>query len=134
MEHVSWLVEWAPTILMAIGLGVAILFYIVNPRLPVELARRHGVLYRFLLNKWYFDEIYDAIFVRPAIWLGRLLWKRGDGWLIDGFGPDGVSEWVQNVTRNVVLWQTGYLYHYAFAMLIGVAGLITWFMFNGAGQ
>jgi NADH-quinone oxidoreductase subunit L len=134
MEHVSWLVEWAPTILMAIGVGVAYLFYIVNPRLPVELARQHGVLYRFLLNKWYFDEIYDAIFVRPAIRLGRLLWKRGDGWLIDGFGPDGVSAWVQDITRNVVRWQTGYLYHYAFAMLIGIAGLITWFMFNPAGQ
>jgi NADH-quinone oxidoreductase subunit L len=134
MEHVGLLVEWAPTILMAVGLGVAYLFYIRNPQLPVELARQHGVLYRFLLNKWYFDEIYDAIFVKPALWLGRLLWKRGDGWLIDGFGPDGVSKWVLNVTSNVVLLQTGYLYHYAFAMLIGVAGLITWFMFAGAGQ
>jgi NADH-quinone oxidoreductase subunit L len=134
IEHVGELVSLGPTILMLIGLGVAYLFYIRNPRLPVELARQHGVLYRFLLNKWYFDEIYDAIFVRPALWLGRLLWKRGDGWLIDGFGPDGVSARVLDVTRNVVLLQTGYLYHYAFAMLIGVAGLITWFMFAGAGQ
>jgi NADH-quinone oxidoreductase subunit L len=113
---------------------VAYLFYIVNPRLPVELARQHSVLYRFLLNKWYFDEIYDAIFVRPAIWLGRFLWKRGDGWLIDGFGPDGVSARVLDITRSIVLLQTGYMYHYAFAMLIGVAGLITWFMFAGGGQ
>ena len=67
----------------------------------------------------------------PAIWLGRLLWKGGDGWLIDGFGPDGVSARVLDVTRNVVRLQTGYLYHYAFAMLIGVAALITWFMFAG---
>jgi NADH-quinone oxidoreductase subunit L len=134
MEHVSALVSWGPTVLMAIGFGVAWLFYIRQPGLPVELARQHGVLYRFLLNKWYFDEIYDAILVRPILWLGRLLWKRGDGWLIDGFGPDGVSARVLDVTRNVVRLQTGYMYHYAFAMLIGVAGLITWFMFAGGGQ
>jgi NADH-quinone oxidoreductase subunit L len=134
MEHVGELVSLGPTILMLIGLGVAYLFYIRNPGLPVELARQHSVLYRFLLNKWYFDEIYDVIFVRPTLWLGRLLWKRGDGWLIDGFGPDGFSKMVLNVTRGVVTLQTGYLYHYAFAMLIGVAGLITWFMFAGGGQ
>ena len=71
--------------------------------------------------------------MRPALWLGRVLWKGGDGWLIDGFGPDGVSARVLDVTRNVVRLQTGYLYHYAFAMLIGVAALITWFMFAGGG-
>mgnify|MGYP003693888781 CR=1 FL=1 len=73
-------------------------------------------------------------FVRPALWLGRVLWKGGDGWLIDGFGPDGVSARVLDVTRNVVRLQTGYLYHYAFAMLIGVAALITWFMFVRGGR
>ena len=62
-----------------------------SPRLPRRLAERHDWLYRFLLNKWYFDELYDFLFVRPAKWLGRFLWKKGDGWLIDGFGPDGVS-------------------------------------------
>jgi NADH-quinone oxidoreductase subunit L len=134
MEHVGELVSFAPTILMLIGLGVAYLFYIRQPRIPVELARQHGVLYRFLLNKWYFDEVYDFFFVRPTIWLGRLLWKRGDGWLIDGFGPDGVSKRVLDVTRNVMQLQTGYMYHYAFAMLIGVAGFVTWFMFAGGGQ
>ena len=72
--------------------------------------------------------------VRPTIRLGRLLWRGGDGWLIDGFGPDGVSARVIDVTRNVVRLQTGYLYHYAFAMLIGVAGLITWFRFGLGGQ
>ena len=81
------------------------------------------LLYRFLLNKWYFDELYDLIFVRPALWLGRVLWKGGDGYVIDGFGPDGVSARVLDVTRNVVRLQTGYLYHYAFAMLIGAAAL-----------
>ena len=77
------------------------------------------------------DEIYDVLFVRPTFWLGRFLWNRGDGWLIDGFGPDGVSARVLDVTNRVVRLQSGYLYHYAFAMLIGVAALVTWLMFAG---
>ncbi len=133
MHHVPFLVAWVPTIMMLIGFAVAYQFYIRRPDLPVELARQQGVLYRFLLNKWYFDEIYDLVFVRPAIRLGRLLWRGGDGWLIDGFGPDGVSARVIDVTRNVVRLQTGYLYHYAFAMLIGAAAFVTWFMFTGGG-
>jgi NADH-quinone oxidoreductase subunit L len=88
-------------------------------------------LYRFLLNKWYFDEIYDFLFVRPAFWLGRVLWKQGDGRIIDGLGPDGVAARVLDITRGVVRLQSGYLYHYAFAMLLGVAGLVTWFMVGG---
>jgi NADH-quinone oxidoreductase subunit L len=134
MHHVEGLISALPTVFMAIGFGVAWLFYIRRPDLPVELARQHVVLYRFLLNKWYFDEIYDFLVVRPTLWLGRLLWKGGDGWLIDGFGPDGVSARVLDVTRNVVRLQTGYMYHYAFAMLIGVAAFITWFMFSGGGH
>jgi NADH-quinone oxidoreductase subunit L len=134
MEHISGLISTLPTVMMAIGVAVAWLFYIRRPELPVELARQHQPLYRFLLNKWYFDELYDFLFVGPTLWLGRLLWKGGDGWLIDGFGPDGVSTWVLDVTRNVVRLQTGYLYHYAFAMLIGIAAFITWFMFLGGGH
>src|SRR6516165_3468882 len=121
MHRVSLVVSVLPTVLMAIGFAVAWLFYIRSPELPVELSRQHVVLYRFLLNKWYFDEIYDFLIVRPTLWIGRLLWKGGDGWLIDGFGPDGFSAVVLVVTRNVVRLQTGYMYHYAFAMLIGVA-------------
>ena len=115
-------------------LVIAYIFYIRRPYLPEELAAQQPMLYQFLLNKWYFDELYDLIFVRPAKWLGYMLWKKGDGYVIDGFGPDGVSARVLDVTRNVVKIQTGYLYHYAFAMLIGVAGLITWFMFGLGGQ
>src|SRR4051794_26213530 len=133
MHHVPYLIGLLPTLMMALGFLVAWQFYIRQPTLPAELARQHETLYKFLLNKWYFDELYDIIFVRPAIWLGRVFWKWGDGWLIDGFGPDGVSARVLDVTRNVVRLQTGYLYHYAFAMLIGVAALITWFMFAGTG-
>jgi NADH-quinone oxidoreductase subunit L len=131
MEHVPFMVSWLPTVMMAVGYFVAYQFYLRRPDIPEALARQHDGLYRFLLNKWYFDELYDFIFVRPAMWLGRALWKGGDGWLIDGFGPDGVSARVLDVTRNVVRLQTGYLYHYAFAMLIGVAAFITWFMFYG---
>src|SRR3954462_11556433 len=134
MHHIPESIAFLPTAMMALGFVVSWLFYIRRPYLPVELANQHQMLYRFLLNKWYFDELYDLIFVRPTKWIGRFLWKVGDGFVIDGFGPDGVSARVLDVTRNVVKIQTGYLYHYAFAMLIGAAGLITWFMFGLGGQ
>ena len=134
MHHIPKTIAFLPTVMMVLGFLVSWLFYIRRPYLPVELANQHQMLYQFLLNKWYFDELYDYIFVRPAKWLGYFLWKKGDGYVIDGFGPDGVSARVLDVTRNVVKVQTGYLYHYAFAMLIGVAGLITWFMFGLGGQ
>jgi NADH-quinone oxidoreductase subunit L len=131
-EQAPPLIAAMPTLMMAIGFAVAWLFYIRRPDLPDSLAKSQEPLYQFLLNKWYFDEIYNWVFVRPVFWVGRLLWKGGDGWLIDGFGPDGISARVLDVTRNVVRLETGYLYHYAFAMLIGVAAFVTWFMFHGA--
>ncbi len=131
MHHIAPWIGFLPTVMMVVGFLVAYLFYIRSPQIPVNLAREHDVLYRFLLNKWYFDEIYDFIIVRPLLWIGRLLWKGGDGWLIDGFGPNGISARVLDASRNVVRLQTGYLYHYAFAMLIGAAALITWFSFAG---
>jgi NADH-quinone oxidoreductase subunit L len=134
MEQMPRLLGSLPFVMMVIGVGISYLFYIRRPYIPDELASEQPMLYQFLLNKWYFDELYDFIFVRPIKWIGRTLWKVGDGYIIDGFGPDGVSARVLDVTRNVVKIQTGYLYHYAFAMLIGVAGLITWFMFGFGGQ
>jgi NADH-quinone oxidoreductase subunit L len=133
MEQMPHLLGLAPLVMMLLGLAVAYLFYIRRPYLPVELANQQPLLYKFLLNKWYFDELYDLIFVRPAKRIGRFLWKVGDGKIIDGLGPDGVSARVLDVTRNAVKLQTGYLYHYAFAMLIGVAGFITWFIFGVGG-
>ncbi|MEM8750054.1 MAG: NADH-quinone oxidoreductase subunit L [Pseudomonadota bacterium] len=130
-HNVPKLVKWSPTIMMALGLLVAWWFYIRSPGMPAELARQHQGLYKFLLNKWYFDELYDFIFVRPAMWLGKTLWKKGDGKIIDGLGPDGVSARVLDVTRGVVKLQSGYLYHYAFVMLIGIAVLVTYMMFTG---
>src|SRR4051794_25328323 len=134
MHHIPETIAYLPTVMMATGAYLSYVFYIRRPYLPVELARQQPMLYQFLLNKWYFDELYELIFVRPAKWIGYQLWKKGDGFVIDGFGPDGVSARVLDITRNVVKIQTGYLYHYAFAMLIGVAGLITWFMFGLGGQ
>ncbi|MBX9777987.1 MAG: NADH-quinone oxidoreductase subunit L [Xanthobacteraceae bacterium] len=134
LHAVPYFVAMVPTLMMALGFLVSWHFYIRKPALPAELARQHEPLYKFLLNKWYIDELYEVIFVRPTLWLGRLLWKQGDGRVIDGLGPDGISARVLDVTRNVMRLQTGYLYHYAFAMLIGVAALITWFIVRaGAG-
>jgi len=132
MHHLPGWVPWAPTVMMAIGFLLAYWMYIASPGVPKALARQNDVLYRFLLNKWYFDEIYDFLFVRSVKWLGTFLWKEGDGRVIDGFGPNGVSARVLDVTDRVVRLQSGYLYHYAFVMLVGVAALITWFMFGGA--
>src|SRR6266699_3871671 len=124
-----WFIAVLPTVMMAAGFLVAWQFYIRRPDLPAELARQQSLLYQFLLNKWYFDEIYDFLLVRPALWLGRVLWKGGDERVIDGLGPDGISARVIDITRSVMRLQTGYLY--AFAMLIGVAALVTWFMLRG---
>jgi NADH-quinone oxidoreductase subunit L len=133
MEHMPPLLGSLPFVMMVLGFAVSYLFYMSRRYLPVELANQQPLLYQFLLNKWYFDELYDLIFVRPAKWIGRFLWKVGDGKIIDGLGPDGVSARVLDVTRRAVRLQTGYLYHYAFAMLIGVAGFITWFIFGVGG-
>jgi len=123
----------APTVAMALGLAAAWYFYIRNPLVPFGLAKRFRGAHQFLLNAWYFDALYDALFVRPAKRLGRILWKTGDGTIIDGLGPDGVASRVIDITNRVVKLQTGYIYHYAFIMLIGVAALITYFLFAGGG-
>lgn len=126
-EVPKWVVA-SPFVAMLTGFALAWYMYMRRPDIPGKLAAANPVLYKFLLNKWYFDEIYDFLFVKPAMWLGRFLWKKGDGAVIDGFGPDGVSARVVDVTNRVVRLQTGYVYHYAFAMLIGVAGLVTWYL------
>jgi NADH-quinone oxidoreductase subunit L len=131
MEEVPFWASSVPTVVMVLGFLLAFLFYIRNTSLPQKLANMNWPLYQFLLNKWYFDELYWLIFTRPAMWLGRFLWQKGDGFVIDGMGPDGVSARVVDVTRGVVRLQTGYVYHYAFAMLIGVAALVSWFTFGG---
>jgi NADH-quinone oxidoreductase subunit L len=128
----DWVI-FAPTLAMAAGFAVAWYFYITNPLVPFGLAKRFRGAYLFLLNAWYFDALYDFLFVRPAKRLGRFLWKTGDGTIIDGIGPDGVSARVIDIANRAIKLQSGYIYHYAFAMLIGVAAIITYFLFAGGG-
>jgi NADH-quinone oxidoreductase subunit L len=128
LEAIHHVPEWAgllPTIVGLIGIAVAYLFYIRRPELPGMLAAQFRPVYLFLLNKWYFDELYDFLFVRPALAIGRGLWRKGDGAIIDGFGPDGIAGVTRFFARRVSGAQTGYVYHYAFAMLIGVVVIVT---------
>jgi NADH-quinone oxidoreductase subunit L len=134
MHHAPLWVVLSPAVMMIGGFLLAFLMYIRRPELPARTAAQNPILYRFLLNKWYFDEIYDFIFVRGAKALGRFLWKQGDVGVIDRLGPDGISARVVDVTRGVVRLQTGYVYHYAFVMLIGVAAIISWYLVTGGGR
>ena len=132
-HHAPLWVKWAPLIVALAGIGLAYVMYMFRPDLPALLARVFRPIYLFLLNKWYFDELYDAIFVRPAFVIGRGLWKRGDGGVIDAYGPDGIAATTISLAQRASRLQTGYVYHYAFAMLIGVVVLVTWYMLSGLG-
>jgi NADH-quinone oxidoreductase subunit L len=130
MHELPGWVPWAPTIAMLSGLGLAVLYYVLAPGLPAATARAFKPVYLFFLNKWYFDELYNLIFVRPAFAIGRLLWKGIDGSVIDGT-IDGTAKSVLWGTGRIIRLQTGYVYHYAFAMLIGVAAILTYFILAG---
>ena len=129
----NW-VKVSPFVAMLLGFGLAWLFYIRRPDLPAKLAAQQAPLYRFLLNKWYFDEIYDAIFVRPAQWLGRFLWKRGDGDVIDGSLNGVAMGIIPFFTRLAGRAQSGYIFTYAFAMVIGIGILVTWMTLSGGAR
>ncbi len=129
-ESPAW-VKVSPFIAMALGFFMAWLFYIRRPELPAIWARNQRPLYLFLLNKWYFDEIYDAIFVRPTLWLGRFLWKKGDGAIIDGTINGIALGLIPALTRRYRAMQSGYIFTYAFAMVIGITILLTWVAFSG---
>ena len=122
---------WVTLSSTLLGFAIAYYYYVLHPELPPLMAANKGLLYTFFYNKWYFDELYDFLFVRPAFWLGRTFWKIGDGLIIDGLGPDGIAARVMDATRGAVRLQSGYVYHYAFAMLIGVVVLATYFLFAG---
>jgi NADH-quinone oxidoreductase subunit L len=133
IHNVPTLIKFLPLIVSALGFVIAYKFYIKSTDLPAKIAGAFNYLYKFLLNKWYFDELFDFLFVRPAFWIGNFLWKKGDGGVIDRFGPDGFAAFAVIVAKRVRGVQTGFVYHYAFAMLVGVALLVTWFMFTRGG-
>jgi NADH-quinone oxidoreductase subunit L len=133
-HHAPTWVKVSPFIAMVIGFLTAVWFYILNPAMPKWLAETQRPLYLFLLNKWYFDEIYDAIFVRPAQALGRFLWKRGDGNVIDGAINGVAMGIVPFFTRLAGRAQSGYIFTYAFAMVIGIVVLITWMTLSGGAH
>ncbi|WP_421998460.1 NADH-quinone oxidoreductase subunit L [Reyranella sp.] len=122
-------VKLAPLVFALTGIGLSYWCYIARPELPAAIVRRFPGIHAFLFNKWYFDELYDAIFVKPSVALGRMLWKKGDGAVIDGLGPDNVAARAQDMAGVLSRLQSGYLYHYAFVMLVGVAALVTYFMY-----
>jgi NADH-quinone oxidoreductase subunit L len=128
IHHVPLLVKLLPGMVMIAGFLIALQAYIRNPSIPDRFVGQFGVLYRFLLHKWYFDELYDVLFVRPAFWFGRVFWKRGDEAIIDRFGPDGAAALIAGGNRLTARLQTGYLYTYALVMLLGLAAAATWAM------
>ncbi|MEY4161096.1 MAG: hypothetical protein RLZZ136_1717, partial [Pseudomonadota bacterium] len=128
MHGVPIWVKWAPFAVMLTGFVTAWYAYIRNPKFPAAFVEQFGVLHQFVYNKWYFDELYAFLFVRPAFWLGRVFWKQGDIGIIDRFGPNGAAWLVSQGTRAAQKVQSGYLYSYALIMLLGLVGAISWVM------
>ena len=129
-HHVAKWVAVLPTVVAIIGILLAWVMYVLKPSWPNKFISVMNPLYRFILNKWYFDELYTIVFVRPAFYLGRGLWKSGDGAVIDGVGPDGIAAATVDIAKRAGRIQSGFVYHYAFAMLIGVLVFATWFLFG----
>ena len=128
LEHVHHLPQWVAMLPFLAGIGgitFASLFYLWKTSAPAKIARLFGPIYQFVYRKWLFDELYDRVFVRPAGVLGRLFWQTGDVKIIDGLGPNGIVRLSQRLATGYSRLQTGYLYHYAFAMLLGVFGFVT---------
>ncbi|MGB7322096.1 MAG: NADH-quinone oxidoreductase subunit L, partial [Albidovulum sp.] len=133
-HHAPAWVKASPFMAMLIGFFTAWMFYIKDPSLPGRLAAQQPILYRFLLNKWYFDEIYDALIVKPAKRLGTFLWKRGDGNVIDGTINGVAMGFIPRMTRLAAKAQSGYIFHYAFAMVVGIAVLLSWMTLSGGAH
>jgi len=127
-------VKVSPFVAMVLGFMLAWKMYIASPDWPAKLAAQQRPLYLFLLNKWYFDELYDLIFVRAAKWLGKFLWEKGDGTVIDGTINGVAMGIIPMLTRLAGRAQSGYLFHYAFAMVLGIVALVTWMSLSGGAQ
>ena len=133
VHNVPGWVKIAPFTAMILGLLIAFIFYIRIKELPDRLKKQHAGLYEFLLNKWYFDELFNSLLVRPALWLGDVFWKKGDGFFIDGFINKIALSFIPKLTQLYGKLQSGFLFHYAFGMIIGVTLFITWFSFSRLG-
>ena len=126
MHEVPVWVKYSATVAMLIGLAIAWNNYVRNPKAAAGFVRQFSSIHAFVKNKWYFDELYDFLFVRPSIWLGRLFWKGGDEGTIDRFGPHGAAYAVGIGNRITYRLQSGYLYSYALVMLLGLIGAASW--------
>ena len=134
MEDAHHVPKWGklmPLFVSIAGIGLAVVIYGRMPFLADKIANTFPAIYRLFYHKWYFDEIYDKAFVRPAVRWGQFFWIRGDRAVIDGFGPDGISAMVVRFATLCSRLQSGYVFHYAFAMLIGVLALIAWYLVRG---
>ena len=132
-QQVPIWVKMLPVILASSGVAIAVVCYAIFTGLPAQFVRLFSPLHTLFYNKWYFDDFYDLIFVKPAIRLGGFFWERGDRDTIDGFGPDGMSALVYRISGACSRIQTGFVFHYAFAMLIGVVVLVSWYLLRFKG-
>jgi NADH-quinone oxidoreductase subunit L len=128
MHGVPLWVKLSATVAMVVGFLIAVQGYIRDTSLPAKVAEQLGPVYRFVFNKWYFDELYNLIFVKPAFWLGRQFWQRGDVGIIDRFGPNGAAWAAVQGAALAKRVQSGYLYSYALVMLLGLVAAISWVM------
>lgn len=125
-QHAPFLIHHLPLLAGSIGIGLAYYFYFYRSSLPARLATRFQAIYKFLLNKWYVDELYHALFVVPAQKIGSVFWKTGDEKTIDGYGPNGVAARIMKASSRVSRVQSGYMYHYALVFMMGFAAVILW--------
>ena len=129
-HYVPKWVKYLPVLLAVLGIVCAYVFYLLIPSLPKKVSSTFNPIYKLFFNKWYFDEIYDYLFVKSFIKIGNIFWKKGDENTIDRYGPNGISKLVKNISSKSIIIQSGYIYHYAFAMLIGLVVLLTWLLMD----
>ena len=129
-HYVPKWVKYLPVFLAVLGILSAYVFYLLIPSLPSLISNTFSPLYNLFFNKWYFDEIYDYLFVKSFVKIGIVFWKKGDENTIDRYGPNGVSKLVKNISSKSIIIQSGFIYHYAFAMLIGLVVLLTWLLMD----
>ena len=125
----SWFLLLTP-ILVIVSIPISYYYFVTNTKILEEFKKTNLPLYNFLLNKWFIDELYDSIFIKPAKKLGSFFWKQGDQGFIDRFGPDGISKLIKKISDKASLFQTGFIYDYAFAMLVGLSILLTYLILN----